>query len=458
MNFIMFFTSLIVIGILYYEAKGAAKPNKNIILGVMIPPLELKNVKVTSITKEFVKSIKILFLISLVVFIPFIFLDIALLLIVWFLWFGIVYFLYYKIICKYNNKLKEVKRNNNWLLPNKQLLNIDEELTKVKDKMPVSKWWFTLAVFFGIIPFVLDVLNKNEFFSIAAICGGTSLASTIILFAVYMTYVKRRTVVYCDESDINIACNKIYIRIWSIIYVVLAIVQSITNTLIYIFMLLPRANENIILIVITLPVLLVVFGMIYGSNKIVQAQNKLISTAKNPIYVDSDDYWINGVFYKNPYDTRVVVEPRIGSKSVYNLATKKGKIIMYGGNIIAVVSVILVLLMLISIEFYGFNMSIDNKIVKINAPIYGVEFNIDDIEEVNLVDNIKVKVRTNGIGMDEYSVGNFNVEDYGKCKLYIYNDVSPYILIKVNGEFVFINAETNEETYNYFNDLEKVIN
>ena len=223
-------------------------------------------------------------------------------------------------------------------------------------------------------------------------------------------------------------------------------------------MLLPRANENIILIVITLPVLLVVFGMIYGSNKIVQAQNKLISTAKNPIYVDSDDYWINGVFYKNPYDTRVVVEPRIGSKSVYNLATKKGKIIMYGGNIIAVVSVILVLLMLISIEFYGFNMSIDNKIVKINAPIYGVEFNIDDIEEVNLVDNIKVKVRTNGIGMDEYSVGNFNVEGYGKCKLYIYNYVSPYILIKVNGEFIFINAETKEETYNYFNDLEKLIN
>lgn len=100
MSFIMLFTSLIVLVILYYEAKGASKPNKNVILGIMIPPLELKNVEVTSITKEFMKKIKILFLISLVVFIPFIFLDTALLMIGWLLWFGIVYFLYYKIICK----------------------------------------------------------------------------------------------------------------------------------------------------------------------------------------------------------------------------------------------------------------------------------------------------------------------------------------------------------------------
>lgn len=458
MSFIMLFTSLIVLVILYYEAKGASKPNKNVILGIMIPPLELKNVEVTSITKEFMKKIKILFLISLVVFIPFIFLDTALLMIGWLLWFGIVYFLYYKIICKYNNKLKEVKRNNNWLLPNKQLLNIDTELTKAKDKMPVSKWWFALAMVIGTIPLVLYKINNNELFSTAAIYSGTAITGTIILFIIYMTYVKGRTIVYCDESDINIACNRIYKRTWSIIYVVLAMVQSITNTLIYLFMLLPRANESFVLIAIILPVLLVAFGMIYGNNKIVQAQNKLISRAKNPIYVDSDDYWINGVFYKNPYDTRVVVEPRIGTKSVYNLATKKGKFITYGGNIFAVVSLILVLLMILFFEFYGFNMSIDNKILKINAPLYGVEFNINDIEEVNLVDNIKIKVRTNGIGMDEYSVGNFNVEGYGKCKLYIYNYVSPYILIKVNGEFIFINAETKEETYNYFNDLEKLIN
>lgn len=458
MSFIMLFTSLIVLVILYYEAKGASKPNKNVILGIMIPPLELKNVEVTSITKEFMKKIKILFLISLVVFIPFIFLDTALLMIGWLLWFGIVYFLYYKIICKYNNKLKEVKRNNNWLLPNKQLLNIDTELTKAKDKMPVSKWWFALAMVIGTIPLVLYKINNNELFSTAAIYSGTAITGTIILFIIYMTYVKGRTIVYCDESEINIACNKIYKRTWSIVYILLAILQSITNTIIYVFMLLPRINKNAFLFAITLPVVVIVLGIVYGHRRIINIQNKLISSAKNPIYVDSDDYWINGIFYKNPYDSRVVVEGRIGTKPVYNLATKKGRLITYGGNILAAVSVLAIILMMISFEFYGFNMKINDDVVKINAPLYGTELKIKDIEKVEIIDKLKVKLRTNGIGMDEYSVGNFNVEGYGKCKLYIYNDVKPYILIESDNEQIFINGEDKEDTLRYYDEIIAVIN
>ena len=85
---------------------------------------------------------------------------------------------------------------------------------------------------------------------------------------------------------------------------------------------------------------------------------------------------------------------------------------------------------MIYFELYGFNMKINDDSVKINAPLYGIELNMKDIEKVEIVDKLKVKLRTNGIGMDEYSVGNFNVEGYGKCKLYIYNDVKPYILIE----------------------------
>ena len=173
--------------------------------------------------------------------------------------------------------------------------------------MPISKWFFLLALFIGVIPFILNLINKNEYFSIAAICTGSSIAGTLILFIIYMTYVKGRTIVYCDESEINIACNKIYKRTWSIVYILLAILQSITNTIIYVFMLLPRINKNAFLFAITLPVVVIVLGIVYGHRRIINIQNKLISSAKNPIYVDSDDYWINGIFYKNPYDSRVVV-------------------------------------------------------------------------------------------------------------------------------------------------------
>lgn len=392
------------------------------------------------------------------VYFPLMFMKTVWLLIGWFLWFSLFCYIYYKLICKFNGKLKEVKRKNDWLLPNKHILNIDTELTKAKSKMPISKWWFLIALFIGISPFILNIINKNEYFSTAVICTGSSIAGTLILFIIYMIYVKGRTIVYCDESKINIACNKVYKRTWSIIYTSLAILQSITNTTLYVFMLLPRVNENVFLIAITLPVIIVVLGIVYGNRRIINMQNQLISVAENPIYVDSDEYWINGMSYKNPYDNRVVVEPRIGTNPVYNLATKKGRLITYGTNIFVAVSVLTIILMMLYFKLYGFNMKIIDNSVKINAPLYGIEFNVEDIEKVEIVDKLKVKLRINGIGMDEYSVGNFNVEGYGKCKLYIYNDVKPYILIKSNDEIIFINGENEEETLRYYNEFIAVIN
>ncbi|MFR2266248.1 MAG: PH domain-containing protein [Clostridium sp.] len=458
MNLVMLITSLVIIVVYYWQAQSAVKPNKNIILGVTIPPLELSNIEITDVTKEFMYNMKILSVLSIVIYFPLMFMKTVWLLIGWFLWFSLFCYIYYKLICKFNGKLKEVKRKNDWLLPNKHILNIDTELTKAKSKMPISKWWFLIALFIGISPFILNIINKNEYFSTAVICTGSSIVGTLILFIIYMIYVKGRTIVYCDESKINIACNKVYKRTWSIIYTLLAILQSITNTTLYVFMLLPRVNENVFLIAITLPVIIVVLGIVYGNRRIINMQNQLISVAENPIYVDSDEYWINGMSYKNPYDNRVVVEPRIGTKPVYNLATKKGRLITYGTNIFVAVSVLTIILMMLYFELYGFNMKIIDNSVKINAPLYGIEFNVEDIEKVEIVDKLKVKLRINGIGMDEYSVGNFNVEGYGKCKLYIYNDVKPYILIKSNDEIIFINGENEEETLRYYNEFIAVIN
>ena len=458
MNLVMLITSLVIIVVYYWQAQSAVKPNKNIILGVTIPPLELSNIEITDVTKEFMYNMKILSVLSIVIYFPLMFMKTVWLLIGWFLWFSLFCYIYYKLICKFNGKLKEVKRKNDWLLPNKHILNIDTELTKAKSKMPISKWWFLIALFIGISPFILNIINKNEYFSTAVICTGSSIAGTLILFIIYMIYVKGRTIVYCDESKINIACNKVYKRTWSIIYTLLAILQSITNTTLYVFMLLPRVNENVFLIAITLPVIIVVLGIVYGNRRIINMQNQLISVAENPIYVDSDEYWINGMSYKNPYDNRVVVEPRIGTNPVYNLATKKGRLINYGTNIFVAVSVLTIILMMLYFKLYGFNMKIIDNSVKINAPLYGIEFNVEDIEKVEIVDKLKVKLRINGIGMDEYSVGNFNVEGYGKCKLYIYNDVKPYILIKSNDEIIFINGENEEETLRYYNEFIAVIN
>ena len=163
MNLVMLITSLVIIVVYYWQAQSAVKPNKNIILGVTIPPLELSNIEITDVTKEFMYNMKILSVLSIVIYFTLMFMKTVWLLIGWFLWFSLFCYIYYKLICKFNGKLKEVKRKNDWLLPNKHILNIDTELTKAKSKMPISKWWFLIALFIGISPFILNIINKNEY-------------------------------------------------------------------------------------------------------------------------------------------------------------------------------------------------------------------------------------------------------------------------------------------------------
>ncbi len=85
--------------------------------------------------------------------------------------------------------------------------------------------------------------------------------------------------------------------------------------------------------------------------------------------------------------------------------------------------------MMIRFDHTKFTLNIDNNIVKINAPMYGIELEIDDIEEIRILDKLPSGLRTNGVGASTYNLGNFSIDDYGKCKLYVYfENQSEYFL------------------------------
>jgi len=198
--------------------------------------------------------------------------------------------------------------------------------------------------------------------------------------------------------------------------------------------------------------------LIYGSNKVFIKYNRKLMDLKREkdwvrgIYKDNDEYWKNNV-YNNPNDPRTMVEKRVGYGFEYNLATKKGKIMTYGSYAIAIIIPAVLLVMFFIFDFSKFTLSIEDEVVKISAPVYGTSFEIKDIQEIELVDSISIMVRTNGIGTARYSLGNYNVKDYGNSKLYVYTGSSPYIAIKVEDKYVFITGESKEETEKYYKEL-----
>jgi hypothetical protein len=185
-------------------------------------------------------------------------------------------------------------------------------------------------------------------------------------------------------------------------------------------------------------------------------QQRLKDAQNNDVYIDDDSGWENGfMFYNNPYDERTMVEKRSGYGYTINIASRGGKAFIYGT--FSFLALILIGTTAISFwaDFGEVEMKLvsENNTIEIQAPMYGYQFDAGKIISINMVDDIPGGLRTNGVSTERYALGNFNIDGYGKSKLYITRN-APYIVIELDGLYVFINGETEEQTQEYYNQLQ----
>ena len=105
------------------------------------------------------------------------------------------------------------------------------------------------------------------------------------------------------------------------------------------------------------------------------------------------------------------------------------------------------------------NVHIDTQLVSdrlvISAATYSSEVYFDDIEDVQFLDELPDDnfVRINGGATDEYLIGHFKSSTYGKCKMYVYADSYPIIMIKTRDEVIFMNNKDSDDTYSIFESI-----
>lgn len=167
---------------------------------------------------------------------------------------------------------------------------------------------------------------------------------------------------------------------------------------------------------------------------------------------DDDEYWEKGYYY-NPNDTRVSVEKRIGYGRTFNMANKKAKIMTFITYASTIALILFLSIMFIIFDTSEFKLTIDGDIARISAPVYGYSFNINDVIEVKKIDTLPKGARTNGASTEKYNLGNYNLNNYGKSKMYVYNENPPFIAIKLNNLYVFLNGKTKDDTERYYNML-----
>ena len=108
-------------------------------------------------------------------------------------------------------------------------------------------------------------------------------------------------------------------------------------------------------------------------------------------------------------------------------------------------------------QSYDINISIKNKILYINSD-YGTNLNISDINEINLLDNIPSMKKIEGKNSMKSYVGVFDVENYGRSRVYLEDkNSSNCIALKINEEYVFINLKSDNETKSIYEVISSLI-
>lgn len=447
---------------IYATLRSANKPKKNMFMAVTLPYDVLESDFIKEVQKEYKAMCNKVYLLMLLTAIPCIFpfwifkntTVYIFYLMVWcmgFAYYGIIPF---KLM---NRKVKAEKAKNGWFVGEKKVVYCDTKTTLLKNSMPISNKYFLIPILIGIIPLILSIKNfssENIAFLIVAILN---LGLIILLFYMDKVFNKNKLKTYSTDSEINFILNKTEKQMFSIYFLINAIVESLIVLVFYLmfFEYIDLKFLNVIVVSTLLLSSIVALGFIYIKKKINDLDEELSSKNKDSeIIVDDDDYWIDGIYYYNPNDSSKMVSSRFGYSMTYNLATKHGyfmgkkldKIVLIGTLIL-----ILVLMVPSEISNSSISFSNDSPNISISSFPYSYELDYKDIESIKLTNEpISFKIRTNGMATDTKCIGNFKSDKYGKCRVYLYfkdeDDTPTYIVAKLkNSKFDYLIYNTKDE-------------
>jgi len=92
--------------------------------------------------------------------------------------------------------------------------------------------------------------------------------------------------------------------------------------------------------------------------------------------------------------------------------------------------------------------------------MYGIELTGSDIQKITMREKLpSIIMRTNGFSFGSSNKGNFKLEEYGQCKLFLQSENGPYIiLIEKNGGKIILNRKNKTETEQVFENIKTLIN
>ncbi len=359
------------------------------------------------------------------------------------------------LIHQYEQKLLLTKKKNNWIYQSNHIVTVDLNVTKEKGKSSVSvlwSWGFFCLSFVPTIYLLLNTKAQGTYPIFLSLIGPLTQLTTIYLYH-KMKY--QHALVLSDDSETNKECAKAEERI-NTMAATLSGLAMLVFWILFSFSIIHTNNSTLSV----LPAILLVGAMLFiGSwqqKKTRFIESKFLkeeSLASDGVY-EQESIWKWG-FYNNPNDPRIIVPKRVANMGfTINIGRPLGKVI--GLGIYAMILVILFFVIFSGTKDYKITSS--GSQIMIDAAMYDMNIQKDQIVSIYVTDQIPSGTRTNGYGGAAKRFGNFSLNGFGKCKLYLYNSVHKYIVIEMeesNPSYVIVNDKTEDKTDDLYQMLEK---
>lgn len=430
-----------------------SKPRDGILFGVSLPKKALKDKRLGQLQSQYQHTYYIFAATILIAALPLFLLVNMPLLTYLYLLFWIVGVFYSSSILfrRYHYLATKLKREKNWFGESKREISIEPEIQRLAAMKPISPYWFLLpALISCALIFVAAVGSEG----LLRLTGLASFIMTSVMFLLYRVFSKGKSRPG-GGSGTSAALHSAAGRYWSIMWLALALFEALNAVIAYAVLREGLSSDfNIWMGGILMVSLIPLAVIIAVHNKIRGLEYRYADTNGKNYPNDDDEFWRHGMVYYNPGDDSVLVRKRVGLGSTVNMATRGGKLLAYGSAALAAAILIPVMILLARGDAVAPSLVInEDHTASIVNTEYLYTFNLDDMLEVTLEEQLPSGFRSNGVATSLYARGDFSLNELGDAKLYVFKKSPPFILIKLPDLHIVYNEEQAAATTELYNQL-----
>lgn len=311
-----------IIAFIYFPLANEAKFKKNIVVGVTFPYSVREDPDIRLTLLSFKKELRIVCLVLAVAFIPLIFysklwpdMSFGIFLSLCLIWVDLLISAPLVPYIRCNAALKRIKAEKGWRKePEKEgVITVDTQAIDMPGR--VSPVFFIIAALLNLLPTVWER-------TLAPLCIADAAAGIFLCFFYRYCY-RDRSEAVDDDITLTKALTRVRRYNWAKMYVIAAFSLPVISFS-ALFMKYHPAAGSVLVVAVSVFIAFMAMRIEFGVRHI---QEKLTEGSGRKGYIDTDDYWLGGIVYCNPYDSKTIVNARVGLNTTVNIARTKGKII-----------------------------------------------------------------------------------------------------------------------------------